>query len=532
MDATEPPMLLPEIVGNLGHTAASANGYIPTEELYRGIASYERVVESMPGNYLAREGLALLYMLCGEEAKAMEHFETVTQQCHQCVTAWYQVAMIGQKSASLWKAMQTIRDVLESDAKLPPSDGRRLDVVTQARMMTFLATLLDKTGFYEEAFDMIQQVKSIHVANNRPPEALSVEVFVKGVDSVLSCESRDAHMNLAARPMANRNLPFLQSVHNGKTVQRQMVFVVGLPRTGATLVQQILSMASQVFSVGESNFIGDTMKLVDEFVQERGSSCRLDILSTQAAFDELTDIIVTKYSSIVPPSATVVVDKSVLNILHIGIIKLIFPDAKIIICKRNVKDAGINILRVLSLMGVTRAFHFFTPSFSIRFLSAISQYFSQVDSRMRGLWYDLAEMPRVVDAFQNIVEHWGTLQLQDILEVRYEDLIYNQETVTKMITSFIGFSWDPAFLEFQRGSHLVQSSKLSNLFFAIFSAARLFPYNFRLLLFTGSQTQDRRRLTQKSIGRWEHYAPFIDSETKRLWERVVSKQIAFADPKK
>ncbi len=461
MDAVEPPKLRPEIVGNLGYTAASANGYIPKEELHRGIASYERVVESMPDNYLAREGLALLYMLCGEEAKAMEHFETVTQQCHQCVTAWYQVAMIGQKSASMWKAMQIIRDVLESDATLPSSDGRRLDVVTKARIMTFLATLLDKTGFYEEAFDMIQQVKSLHLANNRSPEALSVEAFVKDVSSVIACESRDAHMNLAARPMANRNLPFLQSVQNGKTVQRQMVFVVGLPRTGATLVQQILSMASEVFSVGQSNVIGDIMRLVDDFMQERGFPCRLDILSTQAAFDELTDAIVTKYSSIVPSSASVVVDKSVLNILHIGIIKLIFPDAKIIICKRDVKDAGINILRVLSLMGVTRAFHFSTYRF--RF-AAISQYFSHVDSRMRGLWYDLAEMPRIVDGFQNIVEHWGTLQLQNILEVRYEDLIHNQETVTKMITSFIGFSWDPAFLEFQRGPHLVQSSKLSNIF--------------------------------------------------------------------
>jgi hypothetical protein len=81
---------------------------------------------------------------------------------------------------------------------------------------------------------------------------------------------------------------------------------------------------------------------------------------------------------------------------------------------------------------------------------------------MSGLWYDLAEMPQAVSAFQTVTAHWQTLQLQNILEVRYEDLIDNQETVTQMIMSFAGFAWDPAFLEFHEAPNIVQSSKFLN----------------------------------------------------------------------
>jgi hypothetical protein len=53
------------------------------------------------------------------------------------------------------------------------------------------------------------------------------------------------------------------------------------------------------------------------------------------------------------------------------------------------------------------------------------------------------------------MDHWRGLQIQDILEVRYEDLIENQQTVTQMITSFAGLAWDPAFLDFQNAPNIV-----------------------------------------------------------------------------
>jgi hypothetical protein len=326
MDMQEPGALNPMLGGNMGNTAASNSHFIPEEDVRLGILSYERVLSSVPDLYQAREGLAMLHMMRGEEDLALQHFGLVAQQCDTCTTAWYQFAMLGKKPANLWRAAQKLQDLLD-DTSSPATPNDRNVYLRQ------LTALYDRMGLHEEAFNTNGELIALAPANVLG----SSQDFIDSLKHTMACETRTAHFKLASKPMANRVLPFFQS---DKGIKREMVFIVGLPRTGSTMVQQILSRGSNVFTVEKSGVVSSVMSKAREYSKGQGYSCYLDMLTSQGAFDELTDVILGYYAEVVSPEKTLVVDKDLTNFQNLGLIKLMFPDAKFILCTRNIKDTG------------------------------------------------------------------------------------------------------------------------------------------------------------------------------------------------
>lgn len=225
------------------------------------------------------------------------------------------------------------------------------------------------------------------------------------------------------------------------------IFIVGLPRTGSTLVERIISSHSEVFAAGELNhfaaaMMGEVRKLGTVADQE-------DLVrkSLQADMREIGK----SYLQLTRPATGHTrhfIDKLPLNFLSLGVISRALPKAKIIHVRRTPLDACYAIYKFL---------------------------FNQAYP-----WsYNLAEIAQYYVAYRQLLNHWRKVLPDRMIEVAYEDIVEDLETEAKRLIAELGLDWQPGCLDFHQNE-----------------AAAM----------TGSAAQVRRKIYTSSVGRWRDYA--------------------------
>lgn len=237
------------------------------------------------------------------------------------------------------------------------------------------------------------------------------------------------------------NAEFFARAHAGHEDQRPL-FVVGLPRCGSTLVDRILSSHSAIASRGEST------DLVMALMQTAGATkdkAELVKRSTRLDFPALG----RRYCAhLLDGAALRCLDKTPSNFLYLGLVAAALPQARIIHVRRHPVDACYAIYKTLFRMGYP---------------------FS----------YDLQDLGRYWLAYDRLMAHWRRLLPADrFLEVHYEDLVANQEAVSRRLVNFTGLPWQDACLAFE---HNPQPS------------------------LTASAAQARQPIYSSSVGLWKHY---------------------------
>jgi len=246
------------------------------------------------------------------------------------------------------------------------------------------------------------------------------------------------------------------------------IFVVGMPRSGSTLVERILSSHPDAGSVGESPAFSDSLPLAEGAAPRRPAMTAwlADNLSTG-----LLKKIAKKYLSATLSTGGApgtngrcghVVDKMLLNYLHIGLIRLALPEAKIIHCRRDPVDVGFSIWQTI-----------FEPDIP---------------------WaYDMREIGRYYRAYARIMAHWNKIFPGDIYTADYEALVTNQEAETRRLLSFCGLAWDDRCLRFHENEQ---------------------PVN------TASTAQVRRPLYKDSARKWKKYEKHLGPLIEALGDAV------------
>lgn len=227
------------------------------------------------------------------------------------------------------------------------------------------------------------------------------------------------------------------------------VFILGMFRSGSTLIEQILSSHPEITSGGELDLIPRFAGLLGNAPKAIAEASNQRIMQAREAY--------TQHMRNIAGGARMT-DKRPDNVWRIGLIKHLFPDAKIIYTRRQPLD------------------------------NCLSVYFLHLNPAMTYA-NDLSDIGYHLRAERAVMAHWNRLYPEDILTVNYEDTIADQRMQTTRILNFLGLEWDDACLAFHTASSLVR---------------------------TASVWQVREPIHARSVARWKNYETYLDPLKRTL----------------
>ena len=245
---------------------------------------------------------------------------------------------------------------------------------------------------------------------------------------------------------------FLQAHRGAGLADPAPIFIVGLPRSGSTLLEQILASHSQVEGTSELPYLGRVAIWLNRN--------RADGINYPEAVRELQ---ATKFQSLGRDylsfaqmhrrsGAPHFIDKNPNNFPNIGFLSLMLPSAKIIDARRHPLDACLSCYRQLFAKG-------------------------------QAFTYDLTEIGEYYLQYQRMMDHWHEVLPGQVLTVQYEDVVADFESQVRRLLEFCELPWEPACLRFYESERPVR---------------------------TPSSEQVRQPIYDRSVGHWRHFAHHLD----------------------
>ena len=209
---------------------------------------------------------------------------------------------------------------------------------------------------------------------------------------------------------------------------KKFIFIVGMPRSGTTLIEQIVSAHRDVFGAGELKFLNDSIHknilLDNKFINEKIEEISFEKLR-KIQEEYLEGVKFFNYNE------KFLIDKAPLNFRWIGFIKILFPESKIIHCKRDPMDICFSNLK--------NSFAHSSLSFS----------------------YNQEKLGNFFNLYKSLMEYWKSKFRNEIFDLVYEDLLNNQKKLTKELLNFCDLSWDENCMKPHKNNNKVATASLA-----------------------------------------------------------------------
>ncbi len=409
-------------------------------------------LEAIPGvadRAALMDSLGTLLTHCGEPGRALALFERAVQAFPGAPLFRYNLAM-AQRMVGALEAAETNLDLFLAAR---PGDGEAQNARSSLRTQT-------------RAKNHVAELQAILSQRGGRPAGVGVEfALAKELEDLGEFRQSFAHLASACRRVrasidydVGADVAVLEALVHEHTRRRlapaaasvageECLFIIGLPRTGTTLIERILGCHSQVHPAGELEFFP---KVTIEAVTKRAGGPVGKSAFVRATLELDFSELGAAYLALVRASVGPVhrfTDKLPLNYLYAGLIHAALPRAKFIAIHRHPLDACYAMYKTL-------------------FASAYP--FS----------YDLMDLARYYVAWDRLMSHWAMDIGSAWLALSYEDLISEQEKYTRTLLSHCGLEWEPQCLDFHNDSRPVT---------------------------TASAAQVRRPLYPDSVGRWRAY---------------------------
>ena len=242
---------------------------------------------------------------------------------------------------------------------------------------------------------------------------------------------------------------FSEITPSATPVEPRMIFIIGMPRSGTTLAERILSQPSQVFAGGERRTIGELMDHLRRQLKP-GQSIHEKVRSlTEQQLTQLRAHYMKQLHS--PIGCTVATDKMPMNFQYIGFMAKLFPEAKFVFCERDLRDV------------------------------CLSCYFQHFEERP-PFAYDLETLGHYANAFSSLMGHWQSVLGPKLYTLSYETLVSSPEKTTQALFEFCELPWTEKCLAFADNKRTER---------------------------TASHCQIRQPLSDNRTARWKHYKRYI-----------------------
>ncbi len=405
-----------ELCADLGMTLRAEGRLDEAETCYRSS------LEKAPDNEPALRGLAALARLRRRPEEGLALLEPIAPR----IRSGGLLAELAGLQAAAGRPEEAVAMLSSRLAGVSDREG-------QMEMHFRLAQLHDDAGRPEEAMEHLL------VANRMKTASFDPRHYAGLVDRLLAVFSRDA---MAGFPRAGQG-------------DDRPVFIVGMPRSGTSLVEQILASHSQVYGAGELSDMGllalSTGSEATEYPESIRSLVAADMDRLAAAYRQRLDRLA--------PGVPRVTDKMWQNFEFLGFIALLFPEARVIHCTRDPVD------------------------------TCLSCFFHHFHGEGMAFAYDLGHLGAYYRQYRRIMEHWQAVLPLPILEVKYESLVAAPEPAIRELVAFAGLEWEPSCLRFFDTDRVVR---------------------------TASFDQVRRPIYRTSIGRARIYARWLEPLIRAL----------------
>ena len=210
--------------------------------------------------------------------------------------------------------------------------------------------------------------------------------------------------------------------------EKTPIFVLGMPRSGTSLVEQILASHPQVHGAGELEYLQEACGLI-----ERRTNKPFPEFFKGIAKNNIEDIgrsYLTKLLSHQKDNKAFIVDKMPQNFRFIGLISIVFPHAKIIHCQRDPIDICLSLYK-----------HLFQG--------------------LQPYTYDLTELGQYYGMYSDLMQHWSQVLPGKVYDIRYEDLVADAEGKIRELLTYCDLEFAPECLSFHQTKRSVRTASLT-----------------------------------------------------------------------
>ncbi|MDA9717062.1 sulfotransferase [Candidatus Pelagibacter sp.] len=243
------------------------------------------------------------------------------------------------------------------------------------------------------------------------------------------------------------NLINVKYLNDNDLYQRKIIFIVGMPRSGTTLVHQLLASAKEVDGIGESTVMPVFFDSVI-FNKDFFSKVNLNNKLNKKYLIDISNTLGKNFDIVAKTKKTTLVDKNPSNFFWIGFIKLLFPHSKIIHTTRNLSDIGFSVYK--NLFGVT-----------------------EMD------WsYSQKNIVEYINIYLKTIKFWKNNYGNSIYNLSYESLIQNKTEETKKLFSFCDLEWTEEIFDFYKTGKTIRTASVNQVKKPIYSSAVKSSNNF------------------------------------------------------
>ena len=455
LDPTDPT--IPEFLGEL---------YVACEEFGEAVPHYERAIALVPEpRFMLHLSLGLAFQEDGRLEKAGEQYQIAYRLQPGSGMVLNYLGGYHEERGELAQAEAAYRQALHCQpgfslpcarlatllrGKLPEADLALLEAHLARRdhageprawLLFGLAHVLDARGQYGRAARCLDEANALILESRRGRRMYNPATHQQFVDNFISEFAQSF---------------FVRAAGIGPRTRRP-VFIFGLPRSGTSLIEQILASHHDVHGAGELRLARQSFEAIPAAVGRTDPPTECVKHLDARSLSRLAERHLAKLSALAGDRALRITDKMPDNYIYLGLLATLFPSATFIHCRRDLRDVAVSCW--------------------------------MTDFRIMTWANDKATIISRFRQYQRLMDHWRAVLPVPIHDVEYEETVRDVEGVARRLVAACGLEWDPACLE---------------------------PHKNRRNVRTASLVQVRRPVYKNSVGRWKHY----ETELADLFEAL------------